>query len=146
MQLFVPPRVQKEIVRLRIERHITELQAKLVPGLKASTAQLINEQILELEAQLAPQDDKRDPRMYRRKPEHTESWPVRKWNRDDWLAATWAAGKRSQGWCELCAGAASAMYRLVSYPDNHQITQNYVEAVCQSCADAHPRAEVCPFG
>lgn len=146
MLLQILPHGQRESTRCKISERIAELEYKLVPGLKASTAQMIRDQIWQLEQQLKPADDKRNPAHYRRKPPHTESWPVRKWNRDDWLTACWAAGKRSQGQCELCASAPSDMYRLVSYPENHQMKADHVEAVCGPCAARFPRDEVCPYG
>lgn len=146
MIFTVPPRGQREETRRQILRRIAELQALLVPGLKASTATTIREQILTLEGQLKPDDDKRNPAYYRTKPPHTESWPVRKWNRDDWLAACWGAGQRSQGLCELCTGAPSAMFRLISYPETHALKRDHVEAVCGPCAARFPREEVCPYG
>lgn len=145
MIFSVPPRGQREETRRQIERRIAELEALMVPGLQAFTASTLREQILALEGQLKPDDDKRNPAYYRAKPSRSESWPVRRWNREDWLAACWGARERSAGACELCAAAAGAVFRLVRYPENHQIKREHVQAVCRDCDNRFPIPERSPF-
>lgn len=145
MLLSITPKGQRESTRCKISERITELEHKLVPGLKGSTAQMIRDQIWQLEQQLRPTDDKRNPAHYRRKPPHTESWPVRRWNREDWSTACWAANKRSQGQCELCNAAPHTIYRATTYPTNHKLTSAHVECVCADCAARVPREESCPY-
>jgi hypothetical protein len=133
------PKGQAPRVRNRIERQIAELEARIVPGLKASTVQMFRDQIHELESQLKPADDKRNPAYYRSRRKPAERIPVMHWNASDYAAAKWGARQRSAGVCEICRDSPHEVVRIHTVPLDADICRDHVECVCLVCADQFPR-------
>lgn len=133
------PRSQREEFKRSVKRQVESLESLIVPGLSGATVQALREKVLALEGKLRPEDDHRNPRHYRRRPEHTESWPCYLWSADAWNTACWAARKRAAGGCELCGLDRATTPRLWNLPPNTEIRKEHVECVCAECADLTPR-------
>lgn len=132
-------RAQHEKFRSKIERQIIELEARIVPGMKAATVQVLREQVLALEAKLKPLDDKRNPAYYRPKRRPVERAPVYLFNQTDWIAAKWGAKQRCAGVCEICGVGPAEVARIRVWEPNTPLTRDHAEWVCVVCADQYPR-------
>lgn len=133
------PRGQHDKFRQKVERQILELEARIVPGMKGATVQLLRDQVLALQDKLKPLDDKRNPAYYRHKRRPQERAPVYLFSMTDWVAARWGAKQRCAGVCEICKGMPAERARIRVWEPNTPLTRDHVEWVCEVCRDQHPR-------
>jgi hypothetical protein len=141
MILTAMPRGQHDKFRNKIERQILELEARIVPGMKGTTVQVLRDQVLALTDKLKPLDDKRNPAHFRPRRQRAERAPVFLFNQTDWIAARWGAKQRCAGVCEICRGMPAERARIRVWEPNTPLTREHVEWVCVVCLDQHPVPE-----